>query len=70
MVKNERCPREQRNNFYFSKITMVDQTPLQDVLKSPIERSDLQTFIRDEISAKNEYITELYKNYYMYGNDR
>lgn len=49
---------------------MVDQTPLQDILKSPIERADLQTFIRDEISAKNEYITELYKNYYMYGNDR
>jgi hypothetical protein len=49
---------------------MAETTPLQDILKSPIERSDLQTLIRDEIAAKNEYITELYKNYYMYGNDR
>jgi len=49
---------------------MADETPMQAPLQAPIEWADLQTLIRDEIEAKNPYITEMYKNYYMYGNDR
>lgn len=39
-------------------------------IKAPIEWSDLQTFVRHEISTKNVYQIDMYKNYYMYTNDR
>ncbi len=32
--------------------------------------SDLQNFVRHEISLKNQYIIDILKNYYMYTNDR
>lgn len=36
----------------------------------PIEWTDLDNYIRQDTDGKNKYITELYKNYYMYWNDR
>jgi len=39
-------------------------------IKTVIEWSDLQNFIRHEISTKNVYQIDIYKNYYMYTNDR
>lgn len=39
-------------------------------VKAPIEWTDLQNFVRHEISTKNVYQIDIYKNYYMYTNDR
>lgn len=46
------------------------ETIITPEIKAPIERSDLQTFCRHEISTKNVYQIDIYKNYYMYTNDR
>ena len=43
---------------------------LETPIETPIEWTDLQNFIRHEISTKNVYQIDIYKNYYMYTNDR
>lgn len=49
-----------------------DSTPIvaQDDIRMPISWSDLKNFIRFEIENRNNYIFDLYKNYYMYSGDR
>ena len=46
------------------------ETEIVPIIEVPIGWSDLQNFIRHEISTKNVYQIDIYKNYYMYTNDR
>lgn len=42
----------------------------KDAVKRPIEYSDLETYLKVQDQSKNQYISKLYKNYYMYRMDR
>lgn len=47
-----------------------DITFSESAMKSPIDWSDMKTFIYSQNESKNLYIRKLYKNYYMYRMDR
>ena len=42
----------------------------EEAMKSPIEWDNLETYVRTQMESKVEYATELYKNYYLYNQDR